>query len=152
MRNPALVLSLLFGMVAGLGTYTFQYASGLSYFSNDPDACANCHIMRDSLDSWQRSSHHNKAVCNDCHTPHSLIPKLITKADNGWNHSVKFTLQTWGDPIRIRAVNAGRLQENCLRCHAEFVNDIRAPEVHRGPQGEVTCVRCHANVGHGSRR
>jgi len=125
----------------GLGAYTFRYAQGLSYFSNDPNACANCHIMGDHLDSWQKSSHHAQATCNDCHTPVALLPKFFTKAENGWNHSMKFTLQNFREPIRIRPVNARRLTENCVRCHAEFVSEI-----------EADCLQCHAGVGHGPRR
>lgn len=144
-----ILISVFVGIAIGLGTYTFQFAKGLAYLSNDPNQCANCHIMRDQLDSWQKSSHHGRAVCNDCHTPHSLLPKLITKAENGWNHSVKFTLQNFKEPIRLRQVNSERLQENCLRCHAEFVADIRMA-THSST--DLNCVRCHANVGHGPRR
>ena len=124
-KLPLLLIGLV-GALLGIGAYTFQYAEGLTYFSNDPSACANCHIMNDYLDSWQKSSHHSQAVCNDCHTPHALLPKLLTKAENGWNHSVKFTLQNFQEPIRIRPVNAEKLQENCIRCHLELVSDIRS--------------------------
>ncbi len=144
------ILGVLVGGLLGLGAYTFHFAQGLSYFSNDPNACANCHVMRDYLDSWQKSSHHARAVCNDCHSPHSLAPKLITKADNGWNHSVRLTMHSYGDPIRIRAVNAERLHENCIRCHARFVDDARGSAAHA--RGDLDCVRCHAGVGHGPRR
>jgi len=137
------LLSALAGSMAGLGLYTFLYAQGYSYFSNDPNACANCHIMRDHLDSWQKSSHHARATCNDCHTPHSLLPKLVTKAENGWNHSMKFTLQNFREPIRIRMSNARRLQANCLRCHQDMTDEIGA---------EADCVHCHAGVGHGPMR
>jgi cytochrome c nitrite reductase small subunit len=145
------LLSVLVGILLGVGVFTFQFAQGFSYFSNDPDACANCHIMREHLESWQKSSHHARAVCNDCHSPHALVGKLITKADNGWNHSVKFTLQTYGDPIRIRPVNAEKLQENCLRCHREIVSEIPSLAAHANLR-EVYCIRCHAGVGHGPRR
>jgi cytochrome c nitrite reductase small subunit len=145
------LLSVLVGLLVGVGFFTFHFAQGLAYFSNDPNACANCHIMRDHLDSWQKSSHHARAVCNDCHTPHSLLSKLITKADNGWNHSMKFTLRTYGDPIRIRSVNAEKLQENCLRCHLEMVSEIPSLSA-RANAGETYCIRCHAGVGHGPRR
>jgi len=141
-RGLAALLSVLVGAMAGLGLYTFLYAHGYAYMSNDPDACANCHIMREHLESWQKSSHHARAVCNDCHTPHALVPKFITKAENGWNHSLKFTLQTFGDPIRIRASNSERLQANCIRCHLDLVEDMQS----------LSCVRCHAGVGHGPRR
>jgi len=149
--RPGLVLSGLTGILLGVGAYTFQFAQGLSYFSNDPQACANCHIMNEHLDSWQKSSHHGEASCNDCHAPHALVPKLITKAENGWNHSVKFTLQNFRQPIRIREVNAAKLQQNCIRCHREFVHDIRDLPAHGGGD-DVRCTRCHAGVGHGPRR
>jgi hypothetical protein len=35
------------GGVFGLGGYTFVYAEGGSYFSDDPRACVNCHVMRE---------------------------------------------------------------------------------------------------------
>lgn len=34
------------GFVAGMGAYTFVYARGASYLTNDPSACVNCHVMR----------------------------------------------------------------------------------------------------------
>ena len=43
-------IAVLAGLAIGLGGYTFVYAKGYSYLLNDPDACANCHIMRDQLD------------------------------------------------------------------------------------------------------
>ncbi len=144
------IISVLGGLFLGVGAFTFVYAKGFAYFSNDPNACANCHIMREQLESWQHSSHHGHAVCNDCHTPHSIVAKLITKADNGWNHSLKFTLGTAADPIRIRPINAERLQENCLRCHEDFLSGVREAGTHAA--GDLQCVRCHANVGHGPRR
>jgi cytochrome c nitrite reductase small subunit len=43
MRGAAAVAILLgtaFGVVAGIGGYTFVYAKGGSYLTNDPAACA----------------------------------------------------------------------------------------------------------------
>src|SRR3989338_5813171 len=80
-------LCIALGILGGLGGYTFRYAAGLSYLSNDPKACMNCHIMRDEYDSWVRGSHHTAATCNDCHVPHTLPEKYLTKMLNGWNHS-----------------------------------------------------------------
>lgn len=50
-------IALVMGSVVGLGAYTFVYAKGASYLSNDPRACANCHIMQDHLDGWIKASH-----------------------------------------------------------------------------------------------
>jgi cytochrome c nitrite reductase small subunit len=35
------------GLAVGVGLYTFWYGKGYSYMSNDPAACANCHIMNE---------------------------------------------------------------------------------------------------------
>jgi cytochrome c nitrite reductase small subunit len=60
-----LALSVSLGLLAGVGIYTFRYAEGLSYFSTDPAACMNCHIMRPQYNAWLSSSHHTVATCID---------------------------------------------------------------------------------------
>src|SRR6185295_7976908 len=141
----AMLAAILCGVPLGLGLFTFRYAEGLSYFSSDPKACANCHIMNEQLDSWEKSGHHHVAVCVDCHLPHELVPKLIAKSRNGWNHSKAFTLQNFHEPIMIGTKNAEILQENCLRCHGDFVHDITGMEGEKGEDaaGGVSCVHCH---------
>lgn len=68
----------------GVVGYTFVYAKGASYLTNDPKACANCHVMQDYYDAWIKSSHRAVAVCNDCHAPHdNMVRKYYVKADNG---------------------------------------------------------------------
>ena len=41
-----LALSILLGVPAGVGAFTFVYAKGFSYMSSDPRACVNCHVMK----------------------------------------------------------------------------------------------------------
>ena len=82
---------LVLGAALGLGTYTFAYARGWAYMTNDPRACANCHVMNEQYDGWIKSSHRSVAVCNDCHVPHSFVAKYWTKATNGFRHSFHFT-------------------------------------------------------------
>jgi len=138
---------MLMGIPIGLGLFTFRYAEGLSYMSNDPRACMNCHIMNDQYNSWAKAGHHHVAVCNDCHTPHDFVGKYMTKAINGWNHSKAFTLQNFPEPIRITPRNAGILQANCVRCHEPLVEDtLLRFEAHGGG---VSCIHCHKSVGHG---
>ncbi len=40
------VIAVMVGVLLGLGGFTFHYGEGLSYFSQDPAACVNCHIMQ----------------------------------------------------------------------------------------------------------
>lgn len=140
-------LSGTIGLFAGIGTYTFYYAESLSYFSDDPRACVNCHVMREHFDGWLKSPHHAVATCNDCHTPTDFIGKYITKAENGYWHSKGFTLQDYHEPIMIRPSNSTVLQRNCVRCHQQFVSEINT---HAGNRREMLdCVSCHRDVGHG---
>ena len=113
----AVVLCVLIGILLGLGGYTFWYAEGASYFSTDPKACMNCHVMREHYDGWQKASHHAVTTCNDCHVPEATVPKYLAKAEHGFWHSKGFTLQDFHEPIRIKPRNARILQANCVRCH-----------------------------------
>lgn len=151
MRPAPFFLCLLLGVALGLSAATFRYAEGLSYLSNDPRACVNCHIMREPYDSWQKASHHGHAVCVDCHLPHDLFGKYVAKAENGFWHSYGFTLQNFPEPIRIHDKNARILEANCIRCHEGLVQEIAAH--HPWPEGARDhCVRCHSSVGHGPPR
>jgi cytochrome c nitrite reductase small subunit len=144
------MLIIMLGTLLGAGAYTFYYAEGGSYFSNDPKACVNCHVMREHYDGWQKASHHGVATCNDCHVPRDLVGKYFTKAENGYWHSKGFTLQDFHEPIRIRPSNAAVLNQNCVACHTEMVSEITA---HYSSKTEgFDCIRCHAAVGHGPTR
>jgi len=134
------------GALAGLGVYTFRYAEGLSYLSNDPRACTNCHVMQDNYETWIKSSHHAVASCNDCHTPHTFPQKYLSKLENGWNHSRKFTMQNFKEPIRIRKSNLIALQDNCMHCHENLVSNVSSH--HEVAMGEARCTECHRSVGH----
>ena len=139
---PVLAASVI-GMTAAVGGYTFIYARGYSYLTNDPAACANCHVMENHYSAWLKSSHRAVAVCNDCHTPPGLVPKYITKAKNGFHHSVAFTTQRFHEPIRANERNRRIARESCAHCHASIVDSL-----HAGGAEPAACVRCHDAVGH----
>ena len=147
--NRALVIAFAaaFGVLLGVGGFTFRYAEGLSYLSTDPKACVNCHIMRPQYDGWQKASHHAVAVCIDCHLPHDIVGKYWTKLENGYRHSKEFTAQTFAEPIFVKPRAAEILQENCLRCHGTLVRELTWTA--HDERSQVRCVRCHAGVGHG---
>lgn len=140
-----LALAGIGGATVGLGGYTFVYARGASYLTNDPAACANCHVMQGHYDAWLKSSHRNVAVCNDCHAPHDVAGKYATKAINGFNHSLAFTTGRFPEPIRITRWNRAVTEGACRHCHADVVQMIdRAGH----GEGALDCIRCHALVGH----
>ncbi len=149
---PLLIVAALIGAAAGIASFTFDYAQGLSYLSDDPKACINCHVMQQQYDGWMHGSHHANATCNDCHVPHdSLISKYYVKTEHGYRHSKGFTLNDFHEPIRITPASLEVVQGNCVRCHHDMVGGIGAAHVPSG-QAESGCVHCHAGVGHGPAR
>jgi cytochrome c nitrite reductase small subunit len=138
-------LGISIGIAAGVGTYTFVYAKGYSYLTNDPKACANCHVMENHFAAWTKSSHHAVAVCNDCHAPKNFVGKWMTKGINGWNHSLAFTTQRFHEPIEITSMNIKVTENACRRCHESIVRMIDPP--HAGGS-KMSCIRCHSTVGH----
>jgi len=135
-------------VIVGLGLFTFVHARGDSYLSDDPNACNNCHVMRDQFQAWQHSSHARFAGCNDCHVPHdSFVGKWLVKGINGFNHSFAFTFTTYPEVIHINDMNADVVQNNCLGCHETAISEI-APTHADAPN----CLTCHAGIGHRTRK
>lgn len=154
------IVSALAGVFIGVATYTFSYAEGLSYLSEDPKACVNCHVMQENYNGWQGGSHHARATCNDCHVPHgSVVAKYMTKAEHGWRHSKGFTLNDFHEPIRMQAKSRADVITNCVRCHDTMTHEIRfgsgggtEAEVKGWNSMGVDCIHCHASVAHGPTR
>lgn len=146
----------LIGAAIGIGSFTFVYAKGYSYLTNDPAACANCHVMEPQFSGWVKSSHRNVAGCNDCHTPHDKVGKYVTKARNGFWHSFYFTTGTFPDPIRIRSHNRSITEGACRDCHSAIAESIHAGEppqftasgALRAGSESLACTSCHSEVGH----
>ncbi|NMB74719.1 MAG: cytochrome c nitrite reductase small subunit [Myxococcales bacterium] len=156
-----LLIAALGGVLAGLGAFTFGYAEGFSYLYDDPAACANCHIMRGHFDSWRKGPHHAVAGCGDCHLPAGFFAKYLAKARNGYHHAMGFTFQSprpdlpgerkvFDEPIRIKPFNHSVLQQNCLRCHADLVQEMVRGAT--SADDAVLCTQCHRAVGHEARR
>jgi cytochrome c nitrite reductase small subunit len=137
MRWGLTIVAVLIGSLCGIGLFTFGYSRGASYLTDDPAACANCHIMEEQHAGWVKSSHRNVAVCNDCHAPPGLIPKYWTKAVNGFFNSYAFTTGHFEDNIQITVRNRSITGRACLKCHSEIVHGIQGG-----------CIDCHRQVGH----
>jgi cytochrome c nitrite reductase small subunit len=133
-------------VVVGLGAYTFAYARGWAYLTDNPGACANCHVMHEQYDGWIKSSHRSVAVCNDCHVPHDFVGKYATKARNGFWHSYYFTTGAFPEPIRATPRSRDTAEANCRRCHEPVVEAMGSPA--RTGTLSISCVRCHGSVGH----
>lgn len=142
--------SLIVGAALGIGAYTFIYADGPSYATDDAAVCANCHVMSDHYAAWMKSSHRDVATCNDCHTAPGTVSKYLTKATSGLRHSTAFTAGGFPDALVITQSGARVTEQACRSCHEQMTVAIR--QGHGGMKGEagdgISCVRCHAGVGH----
>jgi cytochrome c nitrite reductase small subunit len=142
---PLILLAILLGLAIGISGFTFIYAKGASYLTDQPEACANCHVMQEQLTGWIASSHRQAAVCNDCHTPKNFIGKYLSKFANGIAHSWAFTTGWFHEPISIKSHNFEITENRCRDCHRDITDSIDAG--HPGGQA-LGCIRCHGDVGH----
>lgn len=159
-RWAAALVAGLLGASVGVAGFTFNYAEGLSYLSDDPTACVNCHVMQEHYDGWRHASHARVATCNDCHVPHdSVARKYLVKAEHGYRHSKGFTFNDFHEPIQITAGSRAVVIENCMRCHETIAADTsvharRSSDLYAAIPGLVSadCLHCHTRVGHGPTR
>jgi len=141
-RRWRIVICVMLGLALGTGVITAHLGNALSYLSESPETCMNCHVMTDAYASWQRGSHGRAAVCVDCHIPHSNpVAKLAFKAADGMKHSYVFTARSEPQVLKLSKAAQPVVQANCLRCHANHFDMIRLP----GPK-ERKCWDCHSNV------
>jgi cytochrome c nitrite reductase small subunit len=138
-------MALFVGLAIGIGGFTFVYAKGSAYLTDNPEACANCHVMQEQYSGWIRSSHRSAAVCNDCHTPKGFIAKYLNKSANGVRHSWAFTTGWFHEPIGIKPNNRAITESRCRDCHQDVTDSIDAK--HSNGKA-MECIRCHGAVGH----
>ena len=146
------------GMV-GMFAYVVHASKLMSYLSEDPKVCINCHTMNTEYATWQHSSHRERATCVECHLPQeSTADKLLAKSRDGFKHSFAMTFRTYMDePIRASEYARDRIQANCISCHKEIVSEIIARnELYQSGKDKEEfnrkCWSCHRNVPHGKLR
>jgi cytochrome c nitrite reductase small subunit len=144
----SVTIAVLVGASLGVGVFTFGYAKGASYLTNRPEACANCHVMKEHLDAWVKSSHGRFATCNDCHAPHDLLGKYFCRGRNGMFHSWAFTTGLFPDQIQITKYNRQVVENACRYCHAPITHQIDPLPTSAGTVETISCLHCHSTVGH----
>jgi cytochrome c nitrite reductase small subunit len=130
--------------VIGVGMYVTDFTA---YLGNNPSTCNNCHVMDAVYESWYHGGHKSWANCNDCHTPHDLIPKYIVKAQSGYHHVTAFIFGDIPDAIRAKESSRAVVQQNCIRCHSETVSTM----IDSAMEFDRYCFDCHRSVAHGER-
>jgi cytochrome c nitrite reductase small subunit len=149
-RFPVLIL---IGILTGLLLFVLHIGRATSYLSDDPDACTNCHVMAPQYATWEKGSHGRVATCNDCHVPNdNSIKKFLFKASDGLRHSYMFTFRLEPQVIRIQPMGKNIVQENCIRCHSNYLHPISLQAINNQPIYEDMdryCWNCHRETPHG---
>lgn len=144
---------ILSGAVIGLGIFILQESKAISYLSDDPKTCINCHVMTSEYITWQHSSHGKVTNCNDCHVPHeNAFRKYAFKAKDGLYHATIFTLHAEPEVIVMHEAGQKVVQSNCIRCHNDQVTDAKSSswiQAHDGNRKDRQCWSCHREVPHG---
>ena len=121
MKLPILVGVIALLAIVATGLYITDFTA---YLGNNPSTCNNCHVMDYVYEGWYHAGHSEWTTCNECHTPHALIPKYITKAQSGYHHVTAFVFGNIPDAIRAKAAFpgdcAGKLQTLPRRYHRQY--------------------------------
>ena len=140
-------------VIIGMGLFVAKEAELVSYLSDSPQACVNCHVMTPVYNSWMHSSHRENASCNDCHVPHNnVFNQYYFKAKDGLYHASIFTLRMEPEVIFMREASQEVVQDNCIRCHVQQVTQTKYAnwiDDHTENRTERKCWSCHKEVPHG---
>jgi cytochrome c nitrite reductase small subunit len=149
-KIPVIVL---LGILTGLGFHIFYISNAISYFSDKPETCINCHVMNTQYVSWEKGSHGRVASCNDCHVPqNNFISKYYFKAKDGLRHATIFTLRTEPQVIQIKQDGKNAVQSNCIRCHYNLLYPISTRAINNKSimaNYNGYCWDCHRETPHG---
>ena len=143
----------LLGIIFGIGIHILNISNAVSYLSDDPTTCVNCHVMYPEFATWEKGSHGRVTTCNDCHVPQdNIIRKYLFKAQDGMRHAYMFTFRLEPQVIRIKQAGRDAVQENCIRCHANYLHPISlrsmgAKSIYE--DDDRVCWDCHRETPHG---
>lgn len=147
------VAIVIMGVLVGLSLFLAKESEVVSYMTDDPKACVNCHVMTSEYNSWMHSSHREAASCNDCHVPHdNVFNTYYFKAKDGLYHASVFTARKEPQVIFMQEASQEVVQANCIRCHMQQVTDTKLTswvESHQENRTDRTCWSCHREVPHG---
>jgi len=136
-----------FAASGALCGFTIAFAvlfRAFSYISAKPEVCINCHVMMPEYSAHAHGSHANAATCIDCHIPQRNIIQMIwNKAQSGAGHTAAYLTHREPQVIGLSARSKQTVQDNCLRCHAGTVENVRMLS-----STDRTCSDCHRDNVH----
>ena len=149
-KRPVVIL---IGMIVGCTIYLVYVSNAVSYMSDNPKVCVNCHIMAPQYATWAHSLHRETANCSDCHVPHdNIFNKYFFKAKDGIRHAAMFTLKLEPQVIHIHQEGEEVFKNNCIRCHSNQIHNTKVESVLKNHVQHIDnrkCWECHRETPHG---
>jgi cytochrome c-type protein NapC len=167
-KRAAVVLFVGFAMgVVGLSLF----GTSMIYTGTEQFCANNCHEMANNNTLEFRDTIHDKnrtgvrAICSDCHVPHSPVPLYIAKMgalNDLWSHHVTHSVDTKEKFDAARPMMATRVwtymkgndSRECRYCHNEAKMDPEkqsemAKARHaKAKKEKMTCIDCHYGIAH----
>jgi len=160
-----LVLGVILGLVATVGTQVMVHATGTDQFCGTA-----CHSMQWVAKEHAASGHHMnrtgvKAGCHDCHLPRGYPMVLWDKAKAGTKDIIgemkgvisteeKFKKERKRMAEEVWEEYKGNNSQACRNCHV-FSKEVLAkqkefvqPMHQQVLEGKATCVDCHKGIAH----
>ena len=161
-----LVVGLVIGAVMVIGTQVAVAVTGTDQFCG-----TTCHSHEKFVyPEHQQTAHYNnrtgvRALCVDCHVPHSYPAKLFVKAEQGIvdayaemrgtiSTQEKFEHERWRLANQVWEKMRADNSANCRHCHDPQAMDNAkqsedAVKQHKKfASGKATCIDCHTGVAH----
>jgi len=161
-------------LLAGIGLSMVGlslFGTTMIYTSTEAFCATSCHEMANNTTLEYRDTIHDKnrtgvrAICPDCHVPHSPIPLYIAKMgalNDLWSHHVthsvdtreKFEAQRPKMAVRVWTYMKGNDSRECRHCHdaSKMDPEKQSPGAQarhaRGVKEKLTCVDCHFGIAH----
>ena len=161
-----LLAGTIVGAVGVIGTQVAVAVTGTDEF------CGNsCHSHKNFVCPEHKTSAHYtnrtgvRAMCVDCHVPHTYPAKLIFKAKAGITDAIaeargvistqeKFDKERWRLANIVWEDMRANNSANCRTCHDDKAMDSKkqsedALKQHKKfASGKATCIDCHTGVAH----
>src|SRR5678816_3188529 len=161
-----LAVGLLIGATMVIGTQVAVAVTGTDQFCG-----TTCHSHEKFVyPEHQQTAHYNnrtgvRAMCVDCHVPHSYPAKLIVKTEKGIADLIaemrgtistqeKFDRERWRLANNVWDEMRENNSRNCRTCHDPTAMDNakqseNAVKQHKkSAAGKATCIDCHSGVAH----
>ena len=168
-RKRAIVV-LFVGFAMGIVGLSL-FGTSMIYTGTEAFCATNCHEMADNNTLEYRDTIHDKnrtgvrAICSDCHVPHSPVPLYIAKMgalNDLWSHHVTHSVDTKDKFNAARPMMATRVwtymkgndSRECRFCHNEAKMDptkqtpVAQARHAKAKKEKMTCVDCHYGIAH----